>query len=171
MNLSLTFTFSNFLSALRGPLALFFLYDNSYYRAIAIVLAMLTDFLDGFLARRFNNTTQLGAFLDPMMDKFFVIFSTAILMKEGSLKFWELLAIISRDFAVFFFGINLALCGIKRSIQFRSIWFGKISTTLQFFVLLGLTFHFLIPSSIYVLFMFLGILSFLELYYTDTLSN
>ena len=67
-------TFSNFLSILRGPLALFFIIDNAFYRCLAIVLAMATDSLDGYLARRFQMTSQIGAFLDPLMDKFFVFF-------------------------------------------------------------------------------------------------
>ena len=65
-------SFSNTLSLLRAPLALLFLVEKPYLRLIAILLAMLTDSFDGYLARRSSSVTQLGTILDPAMDKFFV---------------------------------------------------------------------------------------------------
>jgi CDP-diacylglycerol---glycerol-3-phosphate 3-phosphatidyltransferase len=160
-------TLSNFLSILRGPLALLFLIDNAFYRSIAIVLAMVTDSLDGYLARRYQMTSKIGAFLDPLMDKFFVFFAVSTLILEGQLRQWEALALISRDFAVLFFGLFLALKGTWSNFQFRSIWTGKITTTLQFFVLLGLTFHMVIPSYIFWCFISLGLLALFELYFIE----
>jgi len=160
-------TFSNLLSFLRGPLALIFIIDNPYYRSLAIILAMATDSLDGYLARKYHKTSQLGAFLDPLMDKFFVFFAVCMIMTEGNLKLWEALALISRDFAVLIFGLYLALRGTWSNFQFRSIWSGKITTTLQFFVLLGLTFHISMPLYIFWCFIVLGILALFELYFIE----
>jgi CDP-diacylglycerol--glycerol-3-phosphate 3-phosphatidyltransferase len=160
-------TLSNFLSILRGPLALLFVIDNVFYRSLAIVLAMATDGLDGYLARRYRMTSQIGAFLDPLMDKFFVFFVVNILMLEGHLQLWQALALISRDFAVLLFGLYLALRGTWANFQFRSIWSGKITTTLQFFVLLGLTFHLVMPVYIFWCFIALGILALFELYFIE----
>ena len=160
-------TLSNFLSLLRGPLALLFIVDSIFYRCLAIVLAMTTDCLDGYLARRFRMTSQIGAFLDPLMDKFFVFFAVSMLMFEGQLQRWEALALISRDFAVLLFGLYLALRGTWANFQFRSIWSGKITTTLQFFVLLGLTFHLVMPVYIFWCFIALGILALFELYFIE----
>lgn len=161
------FNLSNFLSILRGPLAFLFIIDNAFYRCLAIVLAMATDGLDGYLARRFRKTTQFGAFLDPLMDKFFVFFVVSTLMIEGNLQLWQALALISRDFAVLFFGLYLALRGTWSNFQFRSIWSGKITTTLQFFVLLGLTFHLPMPIYIFWSFITLGLLALFELYFIE----
>jgi CDP-diacylglycerol--glycerol-3-phosphate 3-phosphatidyltransferase len=158
---------SNLLSLLRGPLALLFIVDNAFYRGLAILLAMATDGLDGYLARRFRMTSQIGAFLDPLMDKFFVFFIVGILMHEGKIELWESLALISRDFAVLFFGLYLALRRTWSNFQFRSIWCGKITTTLQFFVLLGLTFHVRMPIYIFWCFIVLGILALFELYFIE----
>lgn len=160
-------TLSNFLSLLRGPLALLFIVDSIFYRCLAIVLAMTTDCLDGYLARRFRMTSQIGAFLDPLMDKFFVFFAVSMLMFEGQLQRWEALALISRDFAILLFGLYLALRGTWANFQFRSIWSGKITTTLQFFVLLGLTFHLVMPVYIFWCFIALGILALFELYFIE----
>ena len=161
------FTASNFLSLLRGPLVLLFINDNVFFRALAIFLAMATDCLDGYLARRYRMASQIGAFLDPLMDKFFVFFAVGLLMREGRLELWEALALISRDFAVLFFGLYLSLRGTWSNFQFRSIWCGKITTTLQFFVLLGLTFHLTMPIYIFACFIVLGILTLFELYFIE----
>lgn len=161
------FTPSNFLSLARGPLALLFMVDNAVCRSIAIVLAMVTDSLDGYLARRFRMTSQVGAFLDPLMDKLFVLTVALIFIQEGRLQLWEALALISRDFAVLLFGLYLAFKGSWSNFQFRSIWTGKITTTLQFFVLLGLTFHYAIPPYLFYSFVFLGVVAFCELYLTE----
>lgn len=157
-------TLSNFLSLLRGPLAFLFILDNPFYRSFAIVAAMATDTLDGYLARRFRMTSQVGAFLDPLMDKFFVFFAVSMFIMEGNLKPWEALALISRDFAVLFFGLYIALRKSWSNFQFRAIWSGKITTTLQFFVLLGLTFHVVIPFYIFWCFIALGVIALFELY-------
>lgn len=161
------FTLSNFLSFIRGPIALLFIFDNVFYRTLAILVALATDCLDGYLARRYRMTSQIGAFLDPLMDKFFVSFAVCMLLFEGNLKLWEALALISRDFAVLLFGLYIALRGTWANFQFRSIWSGKITTTMQFFVLLGLTFHLGMPLYIFWCFIALGILALFELYFIE----
>jgi CDP-diacylglycerol--glycerol-3-phosphate 3-phosphatidyltransferase len=155
---------SNILSILRGPLALLFMIDNAFYRSLAIFLAMVTDGLDGYLARRWRMTSHLGTILDPLMDKFFVLFIVGVLIHENKMQFWQALAFISRDFAVVLFGIYLACKGAWSRFRFQSIWFGKISTSLQFLILLALTFHFSVPATVYICFIILGILSLYELY-------
>ncbi len=160
-------TFSNLLSLMRCPLAFLFLFDNPFYRCLAIILAMATDCLDGYLARKYRETSQLGAFLDPLMDKFFVFFAVSMFILEGNLQIWQALALISRDFAVLIFGFFLAALGTWANFQFRSIWSGKITTTLQFFVLLGLTFKLIMPIYIFWCFIVLGILALCELYFIE----
>ncbi|WP_228840598.1 CDP-alcohol phosphatidyltransferase family protein [Candidatus Protochlamydia phocaeensis] len=158
---------SNLLSLMRGPLALLFIVDNAFYRSLAILLAMITDSLDGYLARRYRMTSQVGAFLDPLMDKLFVFIVIGIFIQEGRLQMWQALALLSRDFAVLVFGLYLALKGAWSNFQFRSIWSGKITTSLQFFILLALIFHISIPSYFFSCFIVLGFSALLELYFTE----
>ncbi len=160
-------TLSNFISFLRAPLAFVFLSDSLFFRGFAIVLAMVTDALDGYLARRFRSTSPLGAFLDPLMDKFFVFFIVGVLLSEEKLAMWEALALISRDFAVLIFGCFLIFQGSWSNFQFRAIWSGKVTTSLQFFVLLGLTFHIAIPLYLFWCFIVLGLLALFELYFIE----
>ena len=60
----------NGLSFLRAPLAFLFLIENTTFRIVAILLAMLTDSIDGYLARRCKAVTRFGAILDPRWTNF-----------------------------------------------------------------------------------------------------
>jgi CDP-diacylglycerol---glycerol-3-phosphate 3-phosphatidyltransferase len=158
------FTLSNILSFIRAPLALVFLQKNITFRIIAIVVAMLSDSIDGYLARKYKSASKFGAILDPAMDKFFVYFVLTILYLEGSIKLWEGLAFLSRDFALCIYGIYL-LCFRKFSdFKIHAIRWGKVSTALQFLFLIGITANFKIPSYLYFSFILLGLLSLKELY-------
>lgn len=157
------FSLSNGLSLLRAPLALFFLSQNLVVRLIAIVLAMFSDALDGFLARRRRSTTQLGAVLDPAMDKIFVFIALGVLLYEHQFEIWQALAMITRDGFLCIFGIYLKLSGKWQAYQFRSIRWGKATTALQFLVLIFLTLGIKIPDFAYMIFFLFGLLAFVEL--------
>jgi CDP-diacylglycerol--glycerol-3-phosphate 3-phosphatidyltransferase len=154
---------SNSLSFLRAPLAFLFLVENTACRIVAILLAMLTDCIDGYLARRRRSVTQFGAILDPAMDKFFVFFVLTILLLEGRLETWQALAMISRDFFLCAFGIYLSLAGHWRAYECKAIRWGKATTALQFLVLIGLTLGYTLPSYLYCVFVLFGLLAFIEL--------
>lgn len=154
---------SNILSLLRAPLAFVLLVDSPSVRLAAIFIAMVTDWLDGFLARLNRNTSQLGAVLDPLMDKFFVVFALGVFFTQDCLSGKEMAALLCRDIAVLIFGCYLLISGRLRRIQFQSIWAGKIATTLQFFYLMALTCQIAIPESFTILFVVLGLVALLEL--------
>ena len=155
----------NLFSLMRFPLAFCFLQGNTVVRFIAITLALMSDGLDGYLARRYNACSRLGTILDPLMDKFFVFVVLFALMNEDRITLLQVGALICRDFSVVLFGVYLALTGKLANYQFRAIWCGKISTCLQFIVLLGLTLNVVFPSSIFILFIILGVLALGELYF------
>ncbi len=154
---------SNGLSFLRAPLALLFLVDSVSWRILAILLAMVTDSVDGYLARRFGSTSHFGAILDPAMDKFFVLFGLGVLLMEGRLEVWQACSMISRDFSLCVFGLYLSLSGHWQAYQFRAIRWGKVTTALQFIVLIGLSLHFTFPWQLFALFVLFGTLAFIEL--------
>ena len=68
------------MSLSRAAFALAFLQENPIIRLLAILMAMLSDFLDGYIARKQKVTTQFGAVLGPVMVKFFVIFAGGYLL-------------------------------------------------------------------------------------------
>lgn len=158
------FTLPNFITLLRFPLALAFLQDNVLIRATAVLLAMLSDALDGYIARRYGQISRFGTFIDPLADKLFVLFVLGILLSEKRLLPWEAVTMLCRDFSVLVFGIYLACKGTFSKYQFRAIWTGKVMTALQFSVLFGLIFNINFPPLVYYLFILIGLSAFVELY-------
>ena len=155
---------SNSLSLLRAPLAFVFLVESPTLRLMAILLAMITDSIDGYLARRSKTTSRFGAVLDPAMDKFFVFFALCMLLSEGKVEISHALMMCARDFALCLFGLYLSLSGLWPSYEFRSIRWGKITTALQFFVLIGLTLGYALPSYLYYSFVVFALLGLYELF-------
>jgi CDP-diacylglycerol---glycerol-3-phosphate 3-phosphatidyltransferase len=157
-------TISNSLSFFRAPLALLFLQDNTSLRLLAIVLAALTDCIDGYLARRYKSTSRFGAILDPAMDKFFVYFALTSLYSEGRIASWEIAAMGSRDFFLCLYGLLMLATRRTKSIIFRSVRWGKITTALQFIVLACLLYHISFSWIVFAAFIVMGWLAFLELF-------
>jgi cardiolipin synthase (CMP-forming) len=94
-------TLPNLLSMLRlalVPVFLTLLINSHFYSAILVLaLASLTDYLDGFFARRWNQVTRLGQLLDPAADRLY-IFSTLVgLAIAGIIPYWLMWVIIARD--------------------------------------------------------------------------
>lgn len=156
-------TWPNFISFLRIPLAFLFLQEQSAWRCFAIIVALLSDGLDGYLARRQKVSNKIGVLLDPFADKFFVIFAITILIGEGKLQIWQAVALACRDLSVLLFGTYLAINQRLGKYQFRAIWCGKITTILQLLVLFCLTVQISIPAPLYIMFVLLGLLSLVEL--------
>jgi CDP-diacylglycerol---glycerol-3-phosphate 3-phosphatidyltransferase len=161
-------TLPNLITLMRFPLALAFLQDNVVWRITALTLAMLSDALDGYIARRFGKISRLGTFLDPFADKLFVIFVLGIFLAENRLAPWEAATMLCRDFSVIIFGFYLAWKGTLNEYQFRAIWCGKVTTCIQFAVLFGLALRVSIPSQVFIFFIILGLLALIELYLSRT---
>ena len=160
------FTLSNVLSLVRGPLAFLFLINRMDVRAGVILAAILTDCIDGYLARRYKHTTKFGAILDPVMDKFFVFFVLSILFFEKTLHSWEVVAMLSRDMVLFIFSLYLLIRGEWKTYNYRSLVWGKVTTSLQFIVLFFLAFNIRFPVLLFALFFALGICVFIEVFFT-----
>jgi CDP-diacylglycerol--glycerol-3-phosphate 3-phosphatidyltransferase len=161
---------SNILSLLRAPLALVFLQENPFYRMAALLLALVTDGLDGFLARRWKHSTQLGAIIDPVMDKFFALFVFSILLIEGKVEIWQVLSMLSRDFAILIFGAYLVLSGRFGQFKMQAIWTGKAATLMQYIILFLITSEMHLSEGIFALPVVLGFAALGELFLIDARS-
>ncbi len=159
-------TLSNGLSLVRAPLAFLFLQENATLRFLAIFLAMITDSIDGYLARRYRSASKFGAILDPAMDKFFVYFALTVLFSEGRLATWELLAMLSRDFFVSLYALLMLISGNWNRVELRPLRWGKVTTALQFIVLMGLTLQHDFSSIVFASFIAMGCFAFYELIQT-----
>lgn len=153
----------NLISLLRLPLALLFLIQGVYFRFFVLAIATLSDGLDGFLARRYKQTTRFGALLDPIMDRFFVFFVLLVFMREGRIELWQIFALLCRDLALILFGIYLAISGRLTRCRFGAIFCGKATTFLQFLLFFALMCNVAVPFYVYGLFMALGVFALIEL--------
>ncbi len=129
---------------------------------------MITDTIDGYLARRSQSVSKFGAILDPTMDKFFVYFAMTVLFLENKMAPWEMAAMLSRDFFLFLYGLIMLATGRWKSVVFRAIRWGKVTTALQFIVLIGLVLGTSFPWYIFASFIVMGWLAFLELFQVRT---
>lgn len=118
------------------PLAYEFVFVR-FFCAGLFFLAAVTDFFDGYLARKYGNVTPLGSLLDPVADKMLVASMIVILAYAGYLPAFLGGLLICREVAVS--GLRLAAC--HQGLQIEVDSFGKIKTAVQMLAFLCLTIH------------------------------
>jgi cardiolipin synthase len=96
---------------------------------VLFVAVALTDWLDGYLARKLNQTSSFGAFLDPVADKFLVCASLLVLLELGRVGAMFALVIIGREIAISALREWMAQIGAARSVAVHML--GKLKTTAQ----------------------------------------
>ena len=95
------------------------------YLALAIfVVASLTDTLDGYIARHYNQTTDFGKFMDPLADKCLVTAAMLWFVEIGQMPGWALLVVIIREFGV----SGLRMVAADKGRVIAAGWSGKVKT-------------------------------------------
>ena len=97
--------------------------------SVMFVVFAATDWLDGYLARKLNQTSSFGAFLDPVADKFLVFASLLVLVPLQRADVFVALIIIGREIAISALREWMALIGATKSVAVHML--GKIKTTVQ----------------------------------------
>ena len=110
------------------PLFIAIMYcDFPGYRYVALgiyVVASITDFVDGYIARHYNQVSNFGKFMDPIADKLLVTAAMLMFVAEGRMPAWVLLAVIAREFAV----TGLRLVAVEQGRVIAAGKSGKIKT-------------------------------------------
>ncbi|HEV8691989.1 MAG TPA: CDP-diacylglycerol--glycerol-3-phosphate 3-phosphatidyltransferase [Ideonella sp.] len=96
---------------------------------VMFVVFALTDWLDGYLARKLNQSSAFGAFLDPVADKFLVCAALIVLVHLGRVHALIALVIIGREIAISSLREWMAHIGASRSVAVHML--GKVKTTVQ----------------------------------------
>jgi CDP-diacylglycerol--glycerol-3-phosphate 3-phosphatidyltransferase len=109
--------------------------DTSQTRVGIIGVAALTDFLDGWLARRVHATSRWGALLDPIADRVFVLTVVGTLLFGGLLSTTEYFVLIMRDLATAVGFLTARVIPWLRPVEFKARALGKVVTVLQLFTL------------------------------------
>jgi CDP-diacylglycerol---glycerol-3-phosphate 3-phosphatidyltransferase len=95
---------------------------------VIFLLAAGTDWLDGYLARRLNQVTELGKFLDPLVDKLLVLAPLMSLVELGQIPAWGVFLILARELTIAGWRVNPALQG--GAVPGANLW-GKVKTVVQ----------------------------------------
>lgn len=96
---------------------------------VVFLAAAGTDWLDGYLARRLNQVTELGKFLDPLVDKLLVLAPLLSLVELGQVPAWGVFLILARELTIAGWRVNPSLQG-GTAIQGANLW-GKLKTVSQ----------------------------------------
>ena len=107
-------------------------WDWMNYVSLAIfAIASLTDLVDGHIARKYNQVTDLGKFLDPLADKALVLAAMSVFCQWGMFPAWALMIVLAREFAVS--GLRMIASGRGRVIA--AGWSGKVKTVVTMIAL------------------------------------
>ena len=102
------------------------------------IIASLTDFVDGNIARKYNQVSDFGKFLDPLADKLLVLSAMCVFCEWQLFPAWALMIVLTREFAVT--GLRLVAVGKGRVIA--AAWSGKVKTTATMIALgIWIVFH------------------------------
>lgn len=112
----------------------FYYYGQSkYYIPLLILLiAGITDFLDGFIARRFNLVTKWGKILDPLVDKLLQISVLFVLTSAKLIPLWIIIVVFLKEFLMII-GSGVLY---KKKIVVQASWYGKVTTILFYIAII-----------------------------------
>ena len=107
------------------PVFLLLAYLGKPVWAFAVyVLACVSDFLDGYIARHYNQITDFGKFMDPLADKMLVLAAMCFFVDKGQMSGWAVAIVLFREFAV----SGLRLIAVEQQRVIAAAWSGKIKT-------------------------------------------
>ena len=131
---------------------------NYYFASLLFVLASVTDFFDGYIARQWNQMTMLGAILDPLADKMLTLAAFLGLMMIGQASAWAIYIIIVRE--LFITGIRTV--AVSEGLEIKASWAGKVKTVMQMIAIGFLLMHWSYGDELLWFAVFLTVYSGLE---------
>ena len=105
------------------------LIESYFFGFIFFLLCGVSDALDGYIAKRFNQKTLLGSYLDPIADKFLIVSAIVLLGYNGYVPVWLIIIIVSRDIAIF--GAVIISWMLGTNLRIEPLLISKINTFLQ----------------------------------------
>lgn len=107
------------------PVFMVLMYLGYTYWALAIyIIACLSDFIDGHIARKYNQVTNFGKFMDPLADKMLVLTAMCYFVDNDTMPGWVVALVLLREFAV----SGLRLLAVEQGTVIAAAWSGKIKT-------------------------------------------
>lgn len=133
------FTLPNLMSFLRLPMAVLIVLDISLTaKYLCFTLGCLTDYLDGRIARKNKQASPLGAFLDPLFDRLFVLIVFVFYFMKLNLPWYFIVFLFARDLCTALASLIILALRMQSKVEIKARFSGKIVTIIQFTVLLAL---------------------------------
>ena len=107
------------------------------------ILASITDFVDGYIARKYHQVSDFGKFLDPLADKLLTVAALVMFCEWGQVPAWALMIILTREFAV----TGLRLVAVGKGTVIAAGWSGKVKTASS---MVGLCFMMAFPTCVWL---------------------
>ena len=95
-----------------------------YLGLVVFIIASVTDYIDGYIARKYNQVSDFGKFLDPLADKLLVIAAMCMFCQWGMFPAWALMIVLTREFAV----TGLRLVAVGNGTVIAAGQSGKVKT-------------------------------------------
>ena len=99
-------------------------HGNNYAALAVFIVASVTDFVDGYVARHYNQVTDFGKFMDPLADKVLVLTAMICFCAMGRMPDWAVVIVMAREFAV----SGLRLVAVDNGRVIAAGWSGKVKT-------------------------------------------
>ena len=99
---------------------------------IVFSIASVTDFLDGFIARKYNLVSSFGKIMDPLADKLLSFGALVCFIEIGIVSVWAPMIIIAREFFV----TSMRVVAVSKGKVIAASWWGKIKTNVQLFAII-----------------------------------
>ena len=107
------------------PVFLVLAYSDKMLAALAVyIIACLSDFADGYIARHYNQISNFGKFMDPLADKMLVLAAMCFFVENGQMAGWAVAVVLFREFAV----SGMRLLAVEQGQVIAAAWSGKIKT-------------------------------------------
>jgi CDP-diacylglycerol--glycerol-3-phosphate 3-phosphatidyltransferase/cardiolipin synthase len=117
--------------------AAFIAVESPHVRAALVIASALTDFLDGWIARTGHLETRIGAIIDPITDRLFMLTAIVVLVTDGALTVPECAVLLLRDIATTVGFFVARIVSWLRPVPLQARFPGKVATLLQFLSLLA----------------------------------
>ena len=128
-----------------------------YISLLLFILASLTDYIDGQIARKCNQVSDFGKFLDPLADKLVTIAVMPMFCEWGRFPAWALMLVLTREFAV----TGLRLVAVGKGTVIAAGWSGKVKTAST---MVGLCVLMVFPQNVYVLWTVIAVIVLTTVY-------
>ena len=107
------------------PVYLVLAYMGHMYAALAVyIIACVSDFADGYIARHYNQISNFGKFMDPLADKMLVLAAMCFFIEKGQMPGWAVAIVLLREFAV----SGMRLLAVEQGQVIAAAWSGKVKT-------------------------------------------